>query len=186
MGTTATMAGSRLWSRIRWVVWGGACLLLMLPLVAMQFTREVNWTLSDFVVMGFMLGMVCVAFEIAVRVARSNAYVVAAGIAVAAAFLMTWANLAVGIIGNENNPANLMFFGVIGLGLVGALLARLKPQGMARAMYVTAAAQIAVSVITLAIGEGYIFVFTGVFVAIWLIAAQLFQKAAQQEAAVAG
>ena len=186
MGTTATMAGSPLWSRMRWVVWGGACLLLMLPLVAMQFTGEVNWTLSDFVVMGVMLGLVCVSFEIAVRVARTNAYVVAAGIAVAAAFLMTWANLAVGIIGNENNPANLMFFGVIGLGLVGVLLARLKPRGMARAMYVTALAQFAVSVITLAIGEGYLFVLTGFFVAMWLISAQLFQKAARQEAEAVG
>lgn len=180
---TTTVAKSRLWSRMRWVVWGGACALLMLPLVAMQFTAEVNWTLSDFVVMGVMLGLVCVAFEIAVRVARTHAYVVAAGIAVGAAFLMTWANLAVGIIGNENNPANLMFFGVVGLGLLGALLARLKPQGMARAMYVMALAQTAASVITLLIGEGYIFVFTGVFVAMWLISAQLFQKAARQEAA---
>ena len=37
-------------------------LLLLIPLVAMQFTSEVNWTLSDFVVGGMLLfgtGIIC-------------------------------------------------------------------------------------------------------------------------------
>ena len=52
---------------------------------------------------------------------------------------------------------------------------------MARAMEATAFAQVLVSVITLAIGEGYIFVLTGFFVAIWLVSAQLFRKAAREQ-----
>ena len=36
-------------------------------------------------------------------------------------FLLVWVNIAVGFLGNENNPANLMFFGLLGLTLVGAL-----------------------------------------------------------------
>ena len=154
MNASVKVGDSRVWRRARWLVWGGAAALLLLPLVAMQFTREVNWTSSDFVVMGALLGIVGIAFETAVRVARSHAYVFGAGVAVAAAFLMTWINLAVGIVGNENNPANLMFFGVLVVGLLAVAFSRLRPLGMARAMEVTALAQVLVSLITLAIGEG--------------------------------
>ena len=181
MNANVKVGDSMVWRRTRWLVWGGAATLLLLPLVAMQFTREVNWTSSDFVVMGALLLIVGVAFETAVRVARSHAYVLGAGVAVAAAFLMTWINLAVGIIGNENNPANLMFFGVVMVAVVGCLVSRLRPLGMARAMEVTAAVQALVAAITLAIGEGQIFVFTAVFVALWLASAQLFRMAAREQ-----
>ena len=186
MAANMTMSGRPLWRRLRWVVWGGAALLLLLPLVAMQFTEDVKWTPVDFVTMGAMLGLVCGAYELAVRVARSNTYVVAAGVAAATAFLITWINLAVGIIGNESNPANQMFFGVLAIGFIAITLTRLKPLKLARAMEVTAIAQAVTFVITLAIGEGNLFVLTGFFVAMWLISAQLFRKAARQEAGVGG
>ena len=181
MNASVKVGDSRVWRWTRGLVWGGAAALLLLPLVAMQFTREVNWTSTDFVVMGALLGIVGIAFEIAVRVARSHAYVFGAGVAVAAAFLMTWINLAVGIVGNENNPANLMFFGVVVVAAVACLVSRLRPLGMAHAMEATAAAQAVVSAITLAIGEGQIFVFTAVFVVLWLASAQLFRKAARDQ-----
>lgn len=182
MATNMTVSGNRLWRGMRWVVWGGATLLLLLPLVAMQFTREVKWTPSDFATMGVMLGLAGGVFELVVRVARNNTYVVAAGVAVAAALLMTWINLAVGIIGNENNPANRMFFGVLALGLIAVAVARLKTLGMARAMEATAVAQAATCVVALAMGEGHGSVLIAWFVGMWLVSAQLFRKAARQEA----
>ncbi|MET0582491.1 MAG: hypothetical protein ABWZ08_11045 [Pseudoxanthomonas sp.] len=182
MAANMTVSGNRLWRRMRWVVWGGAGLLLLLPLVAMRFTPDVRWTLSDFATMGLMLGLVAIAFEATVRVARSNVYVIAAGVAVANAFLLTWVNLAVGIIGSENNPQNLVFFGVLAVGLVAVTFNRLKSLKLARAMEATALAQAATSAMTLAMGEGYEFLLTGFFVALWLISAQLFRKAARQEA----
>lgn len=186
MAANMAMSGRPLWRRLRWVVWGGAALLLLLPLVAMRFTEDVKWTPVDFATMGAMLGLVCGAYELAVRVARNNAYVVAAGVAAAAAFLMAWINLAVGIIGNEDNPANRMFFGVLAVGFIASLFTRLKPLGMARAMEAMALAQAVACVVTLLIGEGYIFVLTGFFVAMWLLSAQLFRKAARLEAGVNG
>lgn len=174
----------RFWGAMRWLVWGGAAALLSLPLLAMRFLPDagVNWTGSDFVVMGVMLGLVCVAFEVAVRVARSNAYVVGAGVAVAAAFLMTWANLAVGIIGSEDNPANLIFFGVLAITLLAVLWSRLEARGMARAMTIAAIAQAAACVAALVLDGAYVFVLTGVFMAMWLLAGQLFRMAARQQA----
>ncbi|MDB5696794.1 MAG: hypothetical protein JWN21_2337, partial [Sphingomonas bacterium] len=40
------------------IVWGGVATLLLIPAIAMQFTAEVNWTASDFVVMGVLLASV--------------------------------------------------------------------------------------------------------------------------------
>lgn len=182
MTTDLIIQHSPLWRRMRWVVWGGAAALLLLPGVAMQFTTEVNWTGSDFAVMGVMLGTVCLAFELAVRVARTHAYVVGAGVAVVTGFLLTWINLAVGIIGNENNPANQIFFGVLLVALLGAVLSRLQPLRLARAMEVTALAQLAAAVVTFYLEQAHVWVLTSVFAAMWLLSAQLFHKAARGQA----
>lgn len=182
MTTNNVMGNSRFWRRIRGAVWGGAVCLLLLPLAAMQFTDEVKWTPFDFMAMGIMLGAVCGAFEVALRAARSHVYMIAAGVAAATGFLMTWINLAVGIIGNENNPDNQIFFGVLAISLIATALTRLKAAGMALAMGATAIAQAVTSVMTLSLGEYQGFVLTLVFVAMWLISAQLFREAVRQEA----
>jgi hypothetical protein len=164
--------------RLRPLVWGGAAALLLLPAVAMQFSEEVQWDAFDFLVMGGLLLAVCLAFETAVRFARDKAYLVAAAIAVGASFLTVWANLAVGIIGSEGNPVNDIFFGVVAVAFVGALLARLRPRGLAWAMVATAVAQLAACLYAWLGGHGYVFVFTGVMCGLWLTAAQLFRNSA--------
>lgn len=181
MITDLPIQQSPLWRRTRWLVWGGAVCLLLLPLVAMQFTAEVNWTGADFAVMGLMLGTVCLAFELVVRVARTHAYVVGAGVAVVTGFLLTWINLAVGIIGNENNPANQIFFGVLLVAVFGAVLSRLQPLRLARAMEVTAVAQLAAAVVTFFLAQSHVWVLTAVFAAMWLLSAQMFHKAAREQ-----
>ena len=179
MTNNATMIHSRLWRGLRWGMWGGLAALLALPLVAMQFTDEVQWTLSDFMVMGGMLGMVGVAFELVVRVARGSAYVLAAGMAIATAFLMTWINLAVGIIGGEANPANLVFAGVLAVGLVGALIGRFTAGGMARAMVATGIAQLLAGGYALVLGSMEGGMLSAAFAVMWFTSAALFHKAAR-------
>ena len=63
------------------------------------------------------------------RASGNAAYRAAAGFALAAAFLLVWVNGAVGIIGTENNDANLLYVGVFGVGFFGALIARFDPLG---------------------------------------------------------
>lgn len=182
MTDLAMGVNTRFWRGVRWLVWGGAACLLLLPLVAMQFPGSgVDWTGLDFVFAAVMLGLACIAFEMALRVARSNAYIVGVGVAVAAGFTMTWSNLAVGIIGSEGNPANLMFFGVLAVALAGVLWSRLRPLGMARAMEATALAQAAVCVAALVLEGAYVFVMTGIFMAMWLLSAQLLRRAARAQ-----
>lgn len=168
---------------IRTLVWGGAVALLLLPAIAMQFTAEVNWEANDFVVMGGMLLAVCIAYEIAARIARNNAYMVAAGLAAGASFLTVWANLAVGIIGSENNPVNDLFFGVVAVAVFGSPLVLFRARAMAWVMVATAVAQLAVCLYTWFAGLGYVFVFTGVMCALWLTSARLFRIADRQSKA---
>jgi hypothetical protein len=146
----------------------------------MQFTDDVNWDLSDFIIFAAMLAAVGSAFELAARMTPNRAYRAAAGVALGAAFLLIWVNGAVGIIGNEENPANLMYGGVLAVGLIGAVVARGRPKEMARVMIATAFAQILVAVIALIAGLGYTFVVTGLFVALWLTSAWLFRKSSEE------
>ena len=170
---------------VRWLVWGGAAGLLLLPLVAMQFTTEVAWTSADFVVMGVMLLTACVLYEVAAHLARNNAYMVAAGIAVGGAFLTVWANLAVGIIGSEDNPANEIFFWVIAVEFAGSVLALFRARPMAWVMVVTAAMQLGICLYAWIAGLGHVWVFTGVMCGLWLASARLFREAARLQAATA-
>lgn len=126
--------------------------LLLVPLVAMQFTDEVVWSPADFAVAGVLLFGAGVTYALAARKARALAYRTAVGTAVGAALFLVWANLAVGIIGSEENPANLMYIGVLAVWIIGAVLTRFQPHGMSRVLLATALAQALVAVIALIAG----------------------------------
>ena len=169
----------------RALAWGGAAALILLPLVAMRFTREVNWGPGDFGFAIAMVGGVGLAFELAVRVSRSSAYRAGVGVALAAAFLLVWINLAVGILGSEENSANLMYFGVVATAAIGAAVARFRAEGMARAMVVAAIAQAGVFAAALIAGFGFTGPITVFFCGLWLLSAWLFRKSASEQAPVA-
>ncbi len=74
-----------------------ATILLLIPLVAMQFTEEVNWTLSDFLVAGVLLfgtGLLC---ELILRKVKKVKLRIALCIAILIVLLLIWAEMAVGI-----------------------------------------------------------------------------------------
>lgn len=174
------------WNRWRIAAWAAAAMILLLPLVAMQFTDEVNWDAADFVIAGVLLVGVGVPYELVVRKTGDTAYRAGVGIALAAAFLLVWVNGAVGIIGSEDNGANLMYGGVLAVGVVGSIIARFRPRGMARALVATALAQASVAVVALAGGLGSpgsgpleIVALNGFFVALFAGSALLFWKAAR-------
>lgn len=164
-------------SRWNWLAWAGASALLCAPLVAMQFTTEVQWTGFDFLVMGVILGTACALWELATRASGNTAYRFGAGIAIVTGFLLTWINLEVGIIGNEGNLANLAFFGVLLVAAIGAVVSRLRASGMARVMVVTGIAQALVGVYALVLGSPEGVGLSAFFTVAWLAAAVLFNKA---------
>lgn len=74
-------------------------LILLLPLIGMQFSEEVNWTLSDFVVAGFLLlgtGLTC---ELVMRKVKNERNVIVIIAVILGALFLVWAELAVGIFG---------------------------------------------------------------------------------------
>jgi hypothetical protein len=180
--TMASNAGNsvgRAVSRWRVLGWGTAVALILTPLVAMQFTSEVNWSVGDFIFAALMFGIVGALLELAVRTTRSRVHRAAIGVAIAASFLTVWVNGAVGMIGSEENPYNLLFLGVIGIALVGSVLARFRAAGMALAMAAAACAQAALGLGGLVTDLRGGILGTG-FAGLWLISAALFRTAAQE------
>ena len=119
-----------------------------------------------------------------------TAYRLGVAVAVAAAFLQVWINLAVGIVGSEDNPQNQGFYGVVVAAAACSFVARLQPDGMARAMLATAGVQalLAGAVATAPstaldpMGAEGVLILSGVFAAFWLVSAALFQRSSRLEA----
>ncbi len=150
--------------------------LLLLPYIAMRFTDQVSWDLIDFVIAGVLLFGAGLTYELIARKSGNIAYRAAVGVAVATALLLVWVSLAVGIIGNEGNPANLMYIGVLAVGIIGALIARLQPLQMSRVLFATAFAQMLVAVIAQIAGLGFTFISNGLFAMLWIGSALLFRN----------
>ena len=163
--------------------WGLALALLLAPLVAMQFTAEVDWAAPDFAVAALLIGGVGLGLELAVRKTRSAPFRAATMLAVLTALLLIWVNLAVGFIGDEDNPANLMFAGVLLIAMAGALLGRFRPRGMAIASAAAGGAQLLVAVIVFVadLGSPPELLLTIAFAAPWAFAAALYRRAAAAE-----
>lgn len=82
-------------------VLGGTCLLLLIPLIGMKFTSEVNWSLGDFIAMGILLlglGFTC---EFVFRIITNKTYKLGLIALIVIVFLLIWIELAVGIF---NSP----------------------------------------------------------------------------------
>lgn len=76
-----------------------ATCLLLIPFIAMQFTAEVNWSPSDFVIAGVLLfgtGLLC---EFVLRTFKKTSQRIAICAVILAVLFIVWAELAVGIFG---------------------------------------------------------------------------------------
>jgi len=156
--------------------------LLMIPWVG-----HWPWSRSDFIVASVIFAIVGGTFELAVRASGNSFYRLGAAVAIVTAFLLVWINLAVGIIGSESNPLNLMFFGVIIAALVGGIVARFRAGGMARAMNLAAAIQASIGVGVFVLNTGAaeppgrigLLLLIEFFAGTWLLSAWLFGRAAR-------
>ena len=74
-------------------------ILLSIPLIAMQFTDEVSWTILDFVVIGILLLSIWFICELTIRKVSKIKHRIAICITILVVFLLIWAELAVGIFG---------------------------------------------------------------------------------------
>ena len=121
-----------------------------------------------------------------------NLHRIALAVALFAGLFQIWMNLAVGIVGDEDNPVNQGFFMVVAAAAACAFTARLRADAMARAMLATAGVQallgLAVAtapatVINDAKGPLGVAVLSAGFTTLWLLAAFLFHRAARRQGA---
>jgi hypothetical protein len=178
--------------RQMWYVALATASILMVPLVAMLFTTEVNWGFLDFIVMGILLFGTGLTYILISKISDGMSYRIAVGVAVVAGLLLVWMNLAVGIIGSEDNTANLMYIGVLAVGIIGAIFARFQPHEMSQALFATALTQMLVPVIALIIwrpslnespGIVGVFILNAFFAGLFIVSALLFRRAAQKQKA---
>lgn len=154
-----------------------ASLMLLVPLVAMPLTDEVGWSLADFVVAWALLAGAGFTFKALALKSGNLVYKAGAGITVLTALTLVWANLAVGIISDEQNPANLMYCGVLAVLVGGVIIGRFSPRGMSWALLMTAMAQLAVAAIAQFAGWGVPYLVNAVFIVLWIVAGLLFLRA---------
>lgn len=115
-----------------------------------------------------------------------TAYWSALGVALTASLFLVWLSLGVGIIGADGDPANIMYFGVIAVGLAGAVIARLQAVGMSRTLVAMAIIQTLIAVIALVgrlglpwSGPLELILLNGFFIVVFAGSAWLFQRAAR-------
>jgi D-alanyl-D-alanine carboxypeptidase len=134
-----------------------------------------------------VLGAAGLTYELVVAKKMINkAYRFAVAMALAAVLLLVWMNVAVGgILGDD--PANMMYFGVLLVGLVGAIIARLEPEGMSRVLLATALAMALVPAIALMIGTPAfangvpaVFALHACYAMVFVGSALLFRRAARE------
>lgn len=131
------------------------------------------WTLSDFVIMGVLLGSVGFAIDFLVRQAGSLPVRLGLVVAVLTGFLTIWVNLAVGMIGDES-PYNLLFLLPLMVVLVGGIIVRLEPHRMSVLCLFATLLQVGIGL------GGYGMdprgaIFSACFGLFWLLAATLFR-----------
>ncbi|CAN5160188.1 MAG: hypothetical protein H0X53_02820 [Sphingomonas sp.] len=167
----------------RMVGWGTAGFLLLLPLVT-----GAPWTVSDYILVAVIFGTVGGLIELTVRKTASFAYRAGVAIALAASVFHIWFTGAVGIIGNESNPGNVLYLGVVALAIFGSIASLGRARTLARVMVIVAIAEMLVPPIAYAgladpvdaVLRTEVFVLGTVFTGMWLLSAWLFREAAHK------
>jgi hypothetical protein len=160
--------------------------LLMVPLAASQVVEGWHWGVGGFVFAYVMFFATGLAYALIARKMGEWAYKAGVGLALVAGFVMGWGSMV--HMSESENPANLVYFGVLAVGGVGAWLARLEARGMARALFAMAAvlALVGVLAVTLSLDAPSgpmrsVAVMHGVFVALFTTSGLLFRHASLAE-----
>jgi len=74
--------------------------LLLIPLFGNIFSNQVNWSLFDFIVMGFLLGLTGLSIHFIIEKLRNKTFKIVTIIFALIIFLMIWVELAIGVFGS--------------------------------------------------------------------------------------
>jgi len=82
------------------LIFSAIAILLLIPLIAMQFTHEVDWGIADFVIMGILLSVTGISCELILRKVKNIKTRIFLCGAILLIFFLIWAELAVGVFGS--------------------------------------------------------------------------------------
>lgn len=162
--------------------------VLLIPLFGNLFVDGWDWDAGSFVFAWVILATAAFTYRrLATAKTATLAYRTGVGLAVVASFVLFWVNLAVGLIGSEDNPANALYFLVILVGLIGVFAARFEARGLAHAAFAMAFGTFLVPVIALLAwrsdftpGFASVFSLNSFFVAVFFASGLLLRHAATQ------
>lgn len=126
--------------------------LLLIPIIASFIVKGFLWTTSDYVFAFILFFVPTLAYRLITRSAHNFKYRLAIAFALLTGFATVWINMAVGIVGDEDNLFNLVYFGVLAIGLLGANIVRFKPEGMVKVMAVMTALLVPITFAALVLG----------------------------------
>lgn len=180
---------------VRSAVWTTAAVLALASFGAAWFSGEVSWI--EAAAYATIAAAAAGAFELWRWLkGQGRVYRAAFSVGLVTGLLLFWVNGAVGIIGSEDNPANLMYGAVFAVGLIGSLVSRFEPRGMARTLLISAVVQALVPVFALTIwparaswgnaGVVGVLILSSVFAALFALSALLFRRAANPSQAAKG
>lgn len=166
-----------------------AALLLLIPFTAKLLTDEMKWSFIDFTAAWILFFSAGLTYRLIARKMENKTYKAAVGLAAATGLFLVWSNLAVGLIGHEDNPANWMYVGVVAIGFLGAIISRLQPKKLAFVLFslafahavITAAALIARLDLAPESSAVEIIGVNGFFAVLWIGSGLLFLNASQEE-----
>ena len=174
---------------IGWIVFVVCALLI--PFIAMRFTDEINWDLTDFLIMGIVLSGIGLIYELIARKSKKTTYRMAFIIGLLGAFLLFWVNGAVGIIGSENQDANLLYGTVFLVLLVGSLISRFKAKGMSITLLIASVVQIVIPITAIIIwppseiswspSVSGVFLLCGFFALLFYLSSLLFKRSTDNQ-----
>jgi hypothetical protein len=119
--------------------------LLMVPLVASQVVEGWHWTAGGFVRVYILFFGTGLAYALIARKMGAWSYKAGVGVALVAGFALGWSNMVQ--VADSGHPENLVYYSVLVVGGIGALLARLKARGLAFTLFAMAATLALIAVI---------------------------------------
>jgi hypothetical protein len=123
----------------------GALAALMVPLVASRFVKDWNWSAGSFVFVYVLFFAVGMAFALIARKMGVWSYKVGIGMALFCGFGLAWSTMV--HVADSGHPERFVYYSVLVVGLVGALLSRLKARGLAYTLFAMAATYALIAVI---------------------------------------
>lgn len=164
-------------------------LVMMMALGWLNLIGQLNWGVGDFIFVAVIFFGGLSAFRFVSGRGQGRMFHAAVALSLVTALSMIWITLAVGIIGSEDNQANIMYVGVLGIGLLGSLIARFRATGMSRTMLAVTIAQLVVTVVAVTVWkpetEEHVFstfILNLFYVMLFLSSALLFHRARRQVA----